>query len=274
MTVEAPDTQTDQLIAALRAARVFDLSQPFHSAMPQLPGAPRFHLSLLRRHGDTMRGEGYSSANEVVFTICHAGTHIDAIGHVSVDGRLHGGLPAEEAQVGTRGLNRLGIDEVDPILRRGVLLDIAGLLGVPALPPAFGVGAELLERALEAAGTAIEPGDAVLVRTGWGQFWDDPERYVSLEAGLPGVNLDGARWLAERRVFLTGADCLMYEYFHPSDNRLPVHSFLVQGAGIHLIENMNLEAIAAGGPSRFAFVTLPLRLVGATGSQVRPVALA
>lgn len=274
MSIATPPLPTDSLIDALRTARVVDLGQPFHAQMPQLPGAPRFHLSLLRRHGDLVRGEGYSAANEVVFTICHAGTHIDAIGHISVNGRLHGGLPAAEVQAGTRGLTQLGIETVEPIVRRGVLLDVAGLLGVPAVPPAFGIGAKLLEEALQAADTTIEPGDAVLVRTGWGQFWDDPDRYVSREAGVPGVNLEGARWLSDRQIFVTGADCLMYESFHPSDDRMPVHCHLVQERGVHLVENLNLEALAAARLRRFAFVALPLRLVGATGSQIRPIALA
>ena len=270
MTGDSPD----ELIARLQRARVFDLSQTVHPEMPQLPGLPRLSLSLVRRHGDSRRGEGYSSAQDLLVTLSHAGTHIDAIGHVSVDGRLHGDLPAGEVQTGVRGLNRLGIDAVDPIVRRGVLLDVAGLLGVPALEPAFGIGGELLERCRAAAGVELRPGDVVLVRTGWGRFWDEPDRYVSRQDGLPGVDADGAAWLADRRPFATGADCLMYERFDPADNRLQVHSRLIQGAGIHLIENMNLESLAASGVVEFAFVALPLRVIGATGSQIRPIALA
>ena len=122
--------ETSDLITQLQRAHIVDLAQPFHSEMPQLPGAPRFHLSLLRRHGDAMRGGGYSAANEILFTIGHAGTHIDALGHVSVDGRLHGDLLADEVQTGTQGLRQLGIETVGPIVRRSVLLDVAGFLGV------------------------------------------------------------------------------------------------------------------------------------------------
>ena len=266
------ETTTD-LIRHLQRARIVDLAQSLHSDMPQLPGAPRFHLSLLRRHGDTMRGEGYSAANEILFTIGHAGTHIDAIGHVSVGGRLFGDLAADEIQSGTQGLKQLGIETVEPIVRRGVLLDIAAFLGVAALAPAFGITSELLQACLAAAGTRIEVGDVVLVRTGWGQFWGDPERYVSREAGIPGVDSDGAAWLSARGVFAAGADCLMFEKFHPSDNRLPVHCDLIQGAGIHLLENLNLEALAGERVTEFAIVVLPLKLIGATASQIRPIAI-
>lgn len=268
------DVSTAGLLEQLEAARIYDLSQPFSANMPQLPGAPRFHLGLLRRHGDTMRGDGYSSANELMVTIGHAGTHIDAIGHVSVDGRLYGGLSAEEVQRGTVGLSQLGIEVAAPIVRRAVLADVAGYLGVSELEPAFRIKADLLKASLAKAGAEVTKGSVVLVRTGWGQRWGDPERYVSAAAGLPGVDEDGAAWLAEKGIVATGSDTLMYEYFDPADNRLPVHCILIQGAGVHLIENMNLEALVGTGLAEFAIVVLPLRLVGATASQVRPIALA
>ena len=272
MTPTIPNGSSD-LVRLLTDGTVYDLGQRSHANMPQLPNAPRFVLTLLRRHGDLSRDGGFSSANELMVSICHAGTHIDAIGHVSVDGKLHGGLDASEVQVGTRGLQRLGIDEAAPIVRRGVLLDIAGMLGVEALEPATPITGEMLERCAVQAGVEVIAGDAVLVRTGWGRFWDDPVRYVSEKDGLPGTNLDGARWLAERGIAVTGADCLMYEYYHPSRNELPVHCHLIQGNGIHLVENMLLETLAEAGVTEFALVIAPLKLVGATASPVRPIAI-
>ena len=264
---------TPGLLDSLRSARLLDLGQPFHADMPQPPGAPRFSLSLWRRHGDVMRGDGYSAAIDLLTTTCHAGTHIDAIGHISVDGRLYGDRPADAVQRGAGGLRELGIETLAPVVRRGVLADVAGYLGVPALEPGFGIGGDLLQAALDRSGSRVEAGDVVLVRTGWGRLWGDPDRYVSREAGLPGVDSDGAAWIADRGVPVTGADCLMYERFDPRDNRLPVHSRLVRGEAIHLIENMQLEGLAAVSPTAFAIVVLPLPLVGASGSQVRPVAL-
>lgn len=270
----AASAPSSDLVKAITSATVYDLGQPTHALMPQLPGAPRYTLTLLRRHGDLNRDGGFSSANELLVSICHAGTHIDAIGHVSVNGKLHGGIEASEVQVGTRGLQQLGIEQALPMVRRGVLLDIAGMLGVEALDPATPITGELLERCAGETGVSVGDGDTVLVRTGWGRFWDDPVRYVSETDGLPGVNIDGAVWLSDRGVTITGADCLMYEYFHPSANELPVHSHLIQGHGVHLIENMLLEPLADAGVHEFAFIVSPLKLVGATGSPVRPIAIA
>lgn len=261
------------LLDALRSASVVDLGQPFHAAMPQPAGAPRFTLSLWRRHGDVLRGDGYSAAIDLLTTTCHAGTHIDAIGHISVDGRLHGDRSAAVTQTGPGGLRELGIETVAPIVRRGVLADVAAALGVSALEPGFGISGDLLQAALDRRGSRLEPGDVLLVRTGWGRFWNEPDRYLSPEAGLPGVDADGATWIAEQGVSATGADCLMYERFDPGDNRLPVHSRLIRDAAIHLIENMQLEGLSAVSAAEFGVVVLPLPLVGATGSQVRPIAL-
>lgn len=273
MTVNVSSISTADLLTRLEQAPTYELSQPFSNEMPQLPGLPRFSLSLLRRHGDTVRDAGYSPAHDLLITLGHSGTHLDAIGHVSVDGRLYGDLDAEEVQRGPGGLRQLGIETVAPIIRRGVLADVAGHLGVPAVEPGFGIGADLLKASLDAEGVSLEEGDVCLVRTGWGAFWNDPERYVSRAAGLPGVNGDGAAWLAERRIFASGADCLMYEAFPLGSNALPAHSRLVAGAGIHLIENMNLESVAEAKLHTFVFIALPLRLVGATASQIRAIAI-
>lgn len=273
MTVDGSTISTTELLARLQRAPTYELSQPFTSDMPQLPGLPRFNLSLLRRHGDTMRDAGYSSAHDLLITIGHSGTHLDAIGHVSVHGRLHGDLDADEVQTGPSGLHQLGIETVAPIIRRGVLADVAGHLGVPAVEPGFGIGGDLLKECLAADGVELQEGDVCLVRTGWGAFWDDAERYVSSTAGLPGVNGDGAAWLAGQHIFASGADCLMYEAFPLGSSALPAHAKLIADAGIHLIENMNLESIAAAKLRTFVFIALPLRLVGATASQIRAIAI-
>jgi kynurenine formamidase len=264
MTVDTSAISTAELLARLEQAPTYELSQPFTSDMPQLPGLPRFTLSLLRRHGDTMRDAGYSSAHDLLITIGHSGTHLDAIGHVSVHGRLYGDLDADAVQIGPSGLKQLGIETVAPIIRRGVLADVAGHLGVSAVEPGFGIGGDLLEECLSADSVELHEGDVCLVRTGWGAFWNDPERYVSRDAGLPGVSGDGAAWLADHQVFAAGADCLMFEAFPLGSSALPAHSKLIAGAGVHLIENMNLESVAAAKLHTFVFIALPLRLVGAT----------
>ncbi|HEX3428163.1 MAG TPA: cyclase family protein [Candidatus Limnocylindrales bacterium] len=266
-------TDSSDLVRALQRSRVIDLGQPFHAEMPQPAGLPRFSLVTVRRHGDVTRAEGYSAAHDLLITLNHAGTHIDAIGHVSAHGRLHGDVSADEVQRGTGGLAGFGIQALAPIVRRCVLADVAGFLEVDRLEPAFGIGGDLLQASLQAQGSYLERGDVLLVRTGWGAMWEEPDRYLGQGRGLPGVDADGAEWIAAQGVSATGADCLMYERFDPSVNALPVHLRLVQGAAIPLIENLDLEELATTGAPAFTIVVLPLPLVGGTGSQVRPIAL-
>ncbi|MCA1830887.1 MAG: cyclase family protein, partial [Actinobacteria bacterium] len=147
-----------------RGARVFDLGRELFAGMPQSPNHPPFRMALQRRHGDMVRADGGSASNEMIVTGGHVGTHIDALAHVSHEGKLHGGGDAMRAQIGGR-FTDLGIDTVEPFVCRGVVLDIPKALGVERCSGAYEITAADLEAATR---TDIAPGDVVLVRTGWG----------------------------------------------------------------------------------------------------------
>lgn len=266
--------QTTALIELATSSRVYDLAQPFANGMPQSPNHPRFHLALTRRHGDAVREGGGSAAAELIVLGGHVGTHVDALCHVSQHGSLHGGVDAEEAQRGGR-FSALGIETVDPFVGRGVLLDIAGLHGVDVLAPGTVVTADDLEAAVARAGVRLRSGDVVLVRTGWARNWNDPEAFVGHASGVPGPGEDAAAWLARYRIRATGADTIAYEALAPGagHSRLPVHRLLLVEHGIHIIETLQLEELAREGVREFLFVAAPLKLVGGTGSPLRPLAL-
>lgn len=231
-------------------------------------------MALIRRHGDMVRSDGGSAANEIIVTGGHVGTHLDALGHVSHEGMLHGGVAVSDMQ-SHFGLADLGIDKVDPIVTRGILLDIAALHGVDVLEAGHQITAEELEAAGAAAGVSPGEGDAVLIRTGWSAFWNDADAFRGLEAGTPGPGTDAARWLAAHRILVAGAETIAFEVLDPGAGHavLPVHRILLVEAGIHIIEVMDLSRLAEAGIPEFAFAALPLKIVGATGSPVRPIAL-
>ena len=266
--------RTAELIALAAASRVYDLAQPFANGMPQSPNHPRFHLALARRHGDGVREGGGSAAAEILVLGGHVGTHIDALSHVSQDGLLHGGVSAEEAQRGGR-FSTLGIETVAPFVGRGILLDVAGLHGVDVLPGGTVITAADLEAAAERAGVRPRAGDVVLVRSGWARHWGDPDAFVGHASGVPGPGEEAAAWLASAGIRATGADTIAYEALAPGAGHasLPVHRHLLVERGIHIIETLQLEELAAGGVSEFLFVAAPLKLVGGTGSPLRPLAL-
>lgn len=256
----------NDLLAAIQGCRAVDLAQPYYTGMPHHPSHPPFLYGLNKKHGDYMNPGGGSSASEAIALGAHVGTHIDAFCHFSCNGKLFGGEEVAGVQSYAAGLERHTIDTVAPIFRRGVLLDIPKIVGLDVLPKDFVVTPEHLE----AARADIREGDVVLIRTGWARYWDDARAFIS-EVHSPGPQLAGAQWLSARRIFAAGSDTAPFE-FTPSP-KMEVHVHLLVESGIHIIECLNLEELAALGTKEFLFVAAPLKIRGGTGSPIRPVAL-
>jgi kynurenine formamidase len=252
------------LFDALAGAKVYDLAQPYFVGMPHHPSHPPFLYSLVKQHGEYVGPIGNSSASDAIALGTHVGTHIDALCHFSCGGRLYGDADAA-AQSYTGGLERHPIDAVPPILRRGVLLDVAG---PEPLPDDHTITAAELAAAQRAE---IRPGDVVLIRTGWARYFADPKKFISEVRG-PGPGIEGARWLSAQGVFAAGSDTVAFE--RVPDPSMPVHVHLLVESGIHIVECLNLDELAAAAVAEFLFVALPLKIRGATGSPVRPVAIA
>jgi kynurenine formamidase len=256
------------------AARVYDLSHPLDPAMPVSPNHPGYRMALLRRHGDMLRADGGSAANEMLMLGGHTGTHLDALAHVSHLGKLHGGVDAQQAQQGGR-FKQLGVETVEPLFCRGVLLDVAGCRGVEALPGGESITAEELRAVAHAEGVQLPEAGAVLVRSGWASHWADPPAYLGHASGVPGPDVSAAEWIAAARPRVTGHDSMAYEHLPPGAGHalLPVHHVLLVDHGVHIVENLDLEQLARERVYEFLFVCLPLKFVGATGSPVRPIAV-
>lgn len=256
---------------------VVDLGRPYRIGMPQSPNHPPYWHALPRRHGDMVRADGGSAANDMIVLGTHVGTHVDALAHVSHDGLLHGGLDATEECVGGRFMT-LGAHTIPPMVTTGILLDVAAALGAPDGLPA---GYEITPEDLDATARAqrVDPGTArvLLVRSGWGRHFDDadPATYVGRDSGVPGVGEAGARWLAAHAPLAVGADTIAFERLAPGAGHglLPAHRVLLVEHGVYLMEALDLEALAARGAHRFVFAFAPLNLVGATGAPVRPLAV-
>jgi len=266
---------TDALLAAVRrGTTTYDLARPYVVGMPQSPNHPAYWRAMPRRHGDTVRADGGSAANDLITLGTHVGTHIDALGHVSQDGSLHGGSDAAAAQTGGAFPDH-GIHVFAPGLLRGILLDVPAALGLETCEPGYEITPDDLDTALELSGAAPEPGDVLLVRSGWGARWDEGAGYVGAVTGVPGVAAAGARWLAAHRPRAVGADTIAFEQLEAGKGHalLPAHRILLVEEGINIIETMNLEDLGRDAVREFTLVLAPLPLVGATGSPVRPLAV-
>jgi kynurenine formamidase len=256
---------------------VFDLEQPRTPEMPIHPRhQPGYSYVLYRRHEDDYRPDESgprTSASGMIVCMEHAGTHIDALSHQADRLTLYGQVAVDSRVQTASGFTQRGVEEIPPLVAPGVLLDIAAHLGVDVLEPGYAVSAAELAACCERQGVSIGAGDVALVRTGNTRFWHDTPRYL---AG-PGMATDASRWLADLGVLAVGADTMAWDVIGYYDAelgcQLPGHLILLAQRGIYIIENLQLDALAAAGAWRFLFVCTPLKFVGATGSPVRPLAI-
>jgi kynurenine formamidase len=246
--------------------KLYDLGQPYFVGMPHHPSHPPFLFSLVKQHGEYTGPIGNSSASDAIALGSHTGTHIDALCHFSCGGKLHGGEAVAGEQSYAGGMRKYSVDTIAPIYRRGVLLDFAA---DGPLPADFEITPQHLEDAERRQGIEIQPGDVVLLRTGWAVWFTDPAKFIS-EVHGPGPALAGARWLSEKRIFAAGSDTVAFEKV--PDPAMPVHVHLLVASGIHIIECLNLEELAAAREYVFTFIAAPMKIVGATGAPVRPLA--
>jgi kynurenine formamidase len=243
------------------------------SGMASAPANVPFSMALSRRHGDQDRtGQGGTAANAVIITGDHVGTHIDALCHVASKGVLCGGIAVTDACQGGKFV-QLGVETIKPMVCRGVFLDIPALKGKTRLDPGYGITDQDLQQAL--GDTPLNEGDVVLIRTGWIQLYSDPVAFLGHQSGTPGPDASGGRWLAEHKVRAAGGDTISFEQVElgPNVYKRPCHGILLFENGIHIIEVMDMEELAREKVKEFVFMLSPLKLVGATGSPVRPLAI-
>lgn len=270
------------IMARMDGRRIYDLSVDYFLGMPsfQAAGDPAYQIWMthtprgsvvdnLNGVGEQInRSCGYSG--DVILMYTHTGTHIDALNHFAYGTESYNGFDADE-HLGSRNWTKAGSEQILPLIARAVLIDVAGLKGVECLPPSYRIEPEDLEAALERQGTTIEEGDIVLIRTGRMQYWPDGSRVFG---DSPGLTVAAAAWITERGVAAVGADNEAVEHTPSFDetNWLPGHCHFLVDHGVPQMECLNLEELAADRVYEFGFIGAPIRLRGATGSPIRPLA--
>jgi kynurenine formamidase len=235
---------------------------------------PPFRVSAYRTprnlHDPSFQKHDYSM--EIISAAPHVGTHIDAFAHIQSDGRVYGGHAVADAY-GDWGWQVNGIENTPPILTRALILDMPPLLGfAKALPDGFEITVDHVRKALDTSALSLRDGDAVLLRTG--KFAADYIRDASAFFGpQPGIGPAAAIWLHEQGMALLGSDTSATEAFPFPDPTRTTHRAMLVEHGVHLVEILDLEAITNAGVRSCLFVCLPLRIRGATGSWVRPIAV-
>jgi kynurenine formamidase len=261
----------------LRAARlihtgeVIELGHVLTGSMP-LSAGRRFEVITKRTNMTPESNHRGSNEELVISEIGQVGTQFDGFSHQTIGNSMYNCFKLDE--ISTRsGFTKLGIENVGFLMTRGVLIDVAALKGGDTLPDQYEITVADLQAALKRQKMTLEPSDAVIIHTGWGRLWDkDVTRYGQ---GSPGIGVAAAQWLARENSMLVGADTGPVEVSPNPDNRvnLPVHQIMLVVNGIHLLENLKLDELAAKRVYEFAFMMQPLKLQGATGSTVAPVAV-
>ncbi len=262
---------TEQILAAValpRRGHVIDLGLELSGSIPHNQGFAHFSLAFTQTpEGTGVKSWPFQFSAESIFGALHVGTHMDALIHIQSAGRIYGGGLASEARSDS-GWKQYGQETVPPIIGRGVLLDVAAQRGVARLSDGYEISVADLEACLAKAAITLEQGDIVLVRTGKIQQWGEPRAFL---AGEPGVGRDAAIWLYEHGMAVLGTDTTGTEPLPFRDNAATTHVAMLVERGVHLLENLTLEAAAAAGATAGLFVALPLKITGATGSWIRPV---
>jgi len=255
----------------IRTGEVIEMAHPLNASMPFF-GPRRFDVHLKRTFMNDFSNRRGSNEEMVLSEIGQVGTQFDGFAHQTHEDSHYNCF--KTGDIATRGgFTKFGMDKVGTLMTRGVLLDIAGLKGVDMLPDSYEVTVEDLEAAMKRQNVKIQPGDAVLMHTGWGRLYGkDNARYVKTSTG---IGVKAAEYLAKLDPMLLGADNWPVEV-HPNPDpklSLPVHQIALVVNGLHLLENLKLDEMAAKKVWEFAFVMQPLKAAGFTGSTVAPVAI-
>ncbi|EBA11294.1 cyclase family protein [Roseobacter sp. CCS2] len=275
-----PD-MTLEALSLVKQGRIIDLGRIIAPGAPANPALMTpYVISPTVRASDNIAmrraNGGENDAGAILERIgmtTHVGTHIDALGHFARGDAMHGGRSAA-ALTTPVGLADLGVENIPPMVTRGIALNVASLDDGNHLQPGRAVTADDVKTAFDRIEATPRPGDVVCLHTGWGRFYDtDPARYI---AGEPGIDLEAAKYLTSHGVIAIGADTMAVEVLPGADFpkiQMPVHLHCLVDAGVNLIENMLLEPLIVQDISVFCIIVAPAKLKGATGAPLRPLAL-
>lgn len=285
---DVPPAQLVRAAGMVRTGRSYSLAAPRFPGMPLFPGHPPFQVLSYR----TPQGLRAAQQNlwsptpnevelgcmtEIVTSSTHSGAHIDALAHMTVgeDAQWYGGCNAGE-HLTDFGPTVGDAAALPSMFTRGVLIDAAARQGVDCLPAGHPITADDILAAAEAQGVAIEQWDVVVVRTGYMGLWPDIDKMARHKT--PGPDASAAALFAERGVIAVGSDTETFEVQPAPDpgtpsNPQPVHVRLLIEEGIYIMESLDLEVLAADKVYEFLFVGLPLKISGATGSMLDPLAV-
>ncbi len=263
--------------SVLRAAKLIKTGEHIdlaHVLGPEGPffGTRRFDVHTKRTFLNVPANRRGSNEELVITELGQVGTQFDGFAHQTIGDSLYNCFKQDE--ISSRGgFTKLGMEKVGTLITRGVMIDVAGLKGVDILGDNYEITVQDLQQALQKQSVKLQKGDAVIIHTGWGKLWGkDNARYVK---SCPGIGIAAAEWLVKQDPMLLGSDNWPVEVAPNPDKEisLPVHQITLVINGVHLLENLKLDELAAKKVYEFAFFMQPLKIRGFSGSTVTPIAI-
>lgn len=220
----------------------------------------------------------FCCSDDVLTLGLQAGTHWDALAHVSYDGLLYNGHPASSVTA-ERGATRCGIHKVTSLVSRAILLDVARARGVDRLETGHAITEADLEAAVALSDVRPQAGDIALVRTGQMSYLKAKDREQYTLGDQPGLTVGTVPWMRRHDLAAVAIDTMALEVYPCEDPAVlfPVHLLQLRDMGLTQGQNFDLEALsahcAADGAYEMLLVANPEPITGATGAPTSPVAI-
>lgn len=267
--------------AAVRRGQSISLVMPLGPGSPQEGGAPgRFNpMRRMISVNGTYTGDTNDACfnDDVIDMPLSAATHLDALAHVTYGGQMYNGFPADRVTEAD-GATKCGVDKIGPVITRGVLLDVARAKGLPRLEPGYALTADDLDAAVEQAQVSLQPGDAVLVRTGHMQLYLEGDVWA-YNHDCPGLSTRTIEWVWRHDLSVVVDDTYVYEVWPPEDwtAMMPVHMIHLRDMGQLQGQNFDLEALASAcaedGVYDFLFTATPEPVTAGSSAPSAAVAV-
>ena len=279
---------TKAAAAEIQTGKVTNMTYPLVDGVPLF--GSRFTKTILT--ATSLAPGGSYGENELTYmedtwlSQSHVGTHLDGMGHIGRKDCYYNQI-AMGKFINQNNMTKLGLEHLKSFATRGVVIDAVKVFQAankfktnaackkPCLEKGTLITAADLQAGLKMYNVTLREGDIVIIHTGWGDLFEQfPAQNALYNSGAPGIGKEAAKWLVSQKVVAVGMDTWVVDVI-PSENpkeAFPVHNILLTDAGIHIIENVRTDLMAAeaGATGRATFffnMTVP-RAVGLTGNFV------
>jgi kynurenine formamidase len=279
---------TKAAAAEIKDGKVITMTYPLTDGVPLF--GTRFSKTILT--ATTLAPGAALGENELTYmedtwlSQSHVGTHLDGMGHIGRKDCYYNQI-AMGKFINQNHMTKLGLEHLKPFATRGVIVDMVKVYQQagkfkgnaackkPCLDKGTVITAADIQAGLKMYNVTLREGDIVIIHTGWGDLFEQyPAQNAVYNSGEPGIGKDAAKWLISQKIVAVGNDTWGVEVIPGEDPKeaFIVHNMLITDNGIHIMENVRTDLMAAEAAATkratfFFSMTVP-KAVGLTGNFV------